>query len=54
MKYQVIIRHAGPTIRLDCASRAEAEQVRRSFITWGGIGYDITIDTVDSPVQTSV
>lgn len=44
MEYTVIIRHAGEEARLACQSRSEAEQVRQSFVNWGGMGYDIHIE----------
>lgn len=43
MTYTVVIRHQGEEARLPCATRKEAEQVRQSFVNWGGMGYDICI-----------
>ena len=43
MPYTVVIQHKGEEARLPCATRAEAEQVRQSFVNWGGMGYDICI-----------
>ncbi len=44
MSYIVIIQHQGEEARLECQSRTEAEQVRQSFVNWGGMGYDIRIE----------
>jgi hypothetical protein len=44
MSYTVVIQHRGETARLPCATRVEAEQVRQSFVNWGGMGYDIRIE----------
>jgi hypothetical protein len=44
MTYAVIIRHAGEEVRLDCDTFEEAQMVRRSFIHWGGMGFDINIE----------
>ncbi len=44
MKYSVIIDHAGEVVRLDCETMEEALMVRRSFVNWGGMGYDIRIE----------
>jgi hypothetical protein len=44
MDYTVIINHAGEVVRLACETMEEAQMVRRSFINWGGMGYDIRIE----------
>lgn len=44
MKYTVIIKYAGEEARLPCLTMEEAQLVRRSFINWGGMGYDIAIE----------
>lgn len=44
MTYTVVINHQGEQARLVCDTRAEAERVRQSFVNWGGMGYDITIE----------
>jgi hypothetical protein len=44
MTYTVIIKHAGEEARLDCDTMEEAQIVRRSFVNWGGIGFDIRIE----------
>lgn len=44
MTYTVVINHQGETVRLSCESFEEAQMVRRSFIHWGGLGYDIAIE----------
>ena len=44
MTYIVVIQHLGDTARLSCATLQEAELVRRSFVNWGGMGYDICIE----------
>jgi hypothetical protein len=41
--YTVVINHQGETASLTCESMEEAQMVRRSFINWGGFGYDINI-----------
>ena len=43
MNYIVVINHQGETARLACQSLEEAQMVRKSFINWGGLGYDIDI-----------
>jgi hypothetical protein len=48
--YTVVINHQGETARLPCESIEEAQMVRRSFINWGGLGYDINI-VVDKLVK---
>lgn len=42
--YIVVIKHAAEEARLVCHTMEEAQVVRRSFINWGGMGYDIAID----------
>jgi hypothetical protein len=44
MTYAVIINHAGEVVRLACETMEEAQIVRRSFVHWGGMGYDIRIE----------
>ena len=44
MTYTVVINHQGETACLPCATLEEAQLVRRSFINWGGMGYDIDIE----------
>jgi hypothetical protein len=44
MTYTVVINHAGEEVRLDCDTMEEAQLVRRSFVNWGGLGYDIRIE----------
>jgi hypothetical protein len=44
MDYAVIINHAGEVVRLACETMEEAQIVRRSFVHWGGMGYDIRIE----------
>ncbi len=44
MTYTVIIHYAGEEVCLGCVSMEEAEQVRQSFVNWGGMGYDIRIE----------
>jgi len=44
MTYIVIIKHEGEEARLPCHTLEEAQLVRRSFINWGGLGYDIAIE----------
>jgi hypothetical protein len=42
--YNLIIKHQGEEARLVCATLEEAQNVRRSFVNWGGMGYDIRIE----------
>lgn len=44
MTYTVIIKHAGAEARLSCQTMEEAELVQRSFMNWGGLGYDLYIE----------
>ena len=44
MNYTVIIDHAGEVVRLACETMEEAQIVRRSFVHWGGMGFDIRIE----------
>jgi len=44
MIYTVVINHQGEQALLACASMDEANRVRQSFVNWGGMGYDITIE----------
>jgi hypothetical protein len=43
MTYIVQIQHNNETANLVCSSFDEAIMVKRSFIIWGGMGYNITI-----------
>ena len=43
MAYSVVINCNGEQAVLECSTMEEAIMVRRSFINWGGMGYDITI-----------
>jgi hypothetical protein len=44
MNYTVIINHAGEEVRLSCDTMEEARMIRRSFVNWGGMGFDIRIE----------
>jgi hypothetical protein len=44
MTYTVVILQDGGTARLDCASLAEAESVRQSFVNYGKC-QSVTIET---------
>jgi hypothetical protein len=44
MSYTVIIDHAGEVVCLACDTMEEAQMVRRSFVNWGGMGFDIRIE----------
>jgi hypothetical protein len=44
MNYTVIINHAGEEARLACDTMEEAQMIRRSFVHWGGMGFDIRIE----------
>ena len=45
-RWIVVIKHEGEVVELDCESLEEAQVVRRSFINWGGMGYDIVLRSV--------
>lgn len=47
MTYTVVIKHRGETAQLLCSTLEEAQMVRRSFVHWGGLGYDIEIEGVE-------
>lgn len=53
MNYTVVIQQDGETARLPCFTLEEAEQVRRSFVNWGGMGYDICIEQEYSSVDST-
>jgi hypothetical protein len=44
MNYAVVICHAGEQVRLACDTMEQAQIVRRSFVNWGGMGFDIRIE----------
>jgi hypothetical protein len=44
MKYTVIIRYQDEEARLECSTVEEARMVRQSFVNWGGMGYDISVE----------
>jgi hypothetical protein len=55
MKYTVIIEHDGETARLECSSLAEAQEVRRSFISYGKHqSGGIRIEACQEPTESEV